>query len=91
MTTRGPETEAGEAPSFEQLLAEIERLTLLLERGEVPLEQALAAFEAGMAKVNEAGRVLDEAEARLARVVEGPRGELRELPMPVPGESAPRR
>jgi len=73
-----------EAPrSFEQLLTEIDRLTTLLERGEVPLEQALAAFEKGMALVREAGVVLDGAEARLARLVEGPRGELREVPMPL--------
>ncbi|MCC6624385.1 MAG: exodeoxyribonuclease VII small subunit [Deltaproteobacteria bacterium] len=66
-------------------MAEIERLTALLERGEVPLEQALHAFEAGMAKVRAAAAVLDQAEARLARLVEGPRGELREVPMPMPG------
>lgn len=73
-------------------MAEIERVTALLERGEVPLEQALAAFETGMAKVREAGLVLDQAEARLARLVEGPRGELREVPIDpsAPSTSAPR-
>jgi len=90
VSTTPPTTgEAAPAASFEQLMAEIERLTTLLERGEVPLEQALAAFEAGMAKVREAGHVLDQAEARLSRLVEGARGDLRELPMALPGEPAP--
>lgn len=72
---------AASGRSFEHILAEVERLTTLLERGEVPLEQALEAFEKGMALMREAGGVLDRAEARLARLVEGPRGELRELPV----------
>jgi len=83
-----PVEEPKGAASFEQLMLEVERLTALLERGEVPLEQALAAFESGMAKVREAASVLDQAEARLARLVEGPRGELREVVMPLPADAS---
>jgi exodeoxyribonuclease VII small subunit len=35
-------------PQFEQTLAELEALVARLESGELPLEQALAAFEQGV-------------------------------------------
>jgi len=35
-------------PSFEQTLAELEALVARMESGELPLDQALAAFEQGV-------------------------------------------
>lgn len=73
---------AGEAAlSFEALIGEIERLTTLLERGEAPLEEALAAFERGMQLSRRAGAMLEQAEARLVRLMEVERGEVGEVPI----------
>ncbi|MFO0746043.1 MAG: exodeoxyribonuclease VII small subunit [Myxococcota bacterium] len=92
-TPSAPDGDARAPQSFEQILGEVDRLTTLLERGEIPLEQALEAFERGMALMRDAGLVLDQAEARLSRLVEGPRGELRELPVAGadPAPTPPRR
>lgn len=73
------EIEAG--LSFEALISEIERLTTLLERGEAPLEEALAAFERGMQLSRRAGAMLEQAEARLVRLMEAERGEVAEVPL----------
>lgn len=52
--------------SFEQQLAELESLVLRLEQGEVPLADALEAFEQGMALSKACAQRLDEAEKRIA-------------------------
>ena len=67
--------------SFEQLMQEIDRLAAQLERGDIPLEEALAAFERGMTLSKRATALLDTAEARLVRLMEGERGEVREVPL----------
>ena len=67
--------------SFEQLMQEIDRLAAQLERGGIPLEEALAAFERGMTLSKRATALLDTAEARLVRLMEGERGEVREVPL----------
>lgn len=73
-----------ESLGFEALMREIDRLTALLERGEVPLEEALAAFERGMSLSRRASAMLEQAEARLTRLIErdgGERGEVHEVPL----------
>jgi exodeoxyribonuclease VII small subunit len=58
-----------EAPrSFETLLANLEGLVGRLERGDQPLEAALADYERGVALAREASGVLDRAELRLAQL-----------------------
>jgi exodeoxyribonuclease VII small subunit len=42
-------TRNSKAPDFEQSLAELESLIERLERGDLPLEEALKAFERGVA------------------------------------------
>lgn len=76
-----PEAAAPESLSFEALMAEIDRVTTLLERGDAPLETALAAFERGMSLSKKAASLLDQAEARLLRLVERERGEIAEVPL----------
>ena len=73
--------ESMELLSFEVLMQEIDRLTALLERGDIPLEEALAAFERGMALSKRAATMLEGAESRLVRLMEGDRGEVREVPL----------
>jgi len=75
------QAEADAALTFEALIGEIERLTALLERGDAPLEEALAAFERGMQLSRRAGAMLEQAEARLVRLMEVERGEVTEVPL----------
>jgi exodeoxyribonuclease VII small subunit len=59
---------------FDAGMAELEAVVARLERGELPLEDALAAFEAGVALVRQLTERLNAAEARvdvLTRDAEG--------------------
>ena len=67
-------TDAHEQKSFEAGMAELEVLVGRLEGGELPLEEALAVFEAGVALVRQLGDRLNAAEARvevLSRTTDG--------------------
>jgi exodeoxyribonuclease VII small subunit len=50
---------------FDQSMAELEAIVARLEAGELPLEEALGAFEAGVALVRALNQRLSEAEARV--------------------------
>ena len=52
-------------PSFETSLGELERIVKELEKGDLPLEQSLALFEAGMRLSAQCKRQLEEAESRV--------------------------
>lgn len=53
------------SPSFEASLDELERIVKELEKGELPLEQSLTLFEAGMRLSADCKRQLEEAESRV--------------------------
>jgi exodeoxyribonuclease VII small subunit len=58
--------EEKESPlSFEASLQELERIVKELEKGDLPLEQSLSLFEAGMRLSAECKRQLEEAESRV--------------------------
>ena len=57
-------TEATDEP-FEQLMARLERIVSELEKGELPLERSLEAYEAGIGLVRTAQRRLDQMDRRL--------------------------
>lgn len=61
-TLKAPESEA---LSFEQVLEKLEGVVTELERGELPLEQALAAFERGVTLSRKGASLLDDAERRI--------------------------
>ena len=50
---------------FDDGMAELEAIVARLERGDLALEEALAAFEAGIALVRTLNQRLNEAEARV--------------------------
>lgn len=54
-----------DALSFEQVLEKLEGVVTDLERGELPLEQALAAFERGVMLSRKGASLLDDAERRI--------------------------
>jgi exodeoxyribonuclease VII small subunit len=59
-----PETNAS-PPTFEAGLQELERIVKELEKGDLPLEDSIRLFEAGMRLSAECKRQLEEAETRV--------------------------
>lgn len=57
------------SPSFEQSLAELERVVKELEKGDLPLEQSLVLFETGMRLSADCKRQLEEAETRVETLI----------------------
>ena len=66
---------------FDQSMAELEAIVARLEAGELPLEEALAAFEAGVALVRTLNQRLSEAEARVELLTRDANGKLQLQPM----------
>ena len=66
---------------FDQGMAELEAIVARLEAGELPLEDALAAFEAGVALVRVLHQRLTEAEARVELLTRDANGKLQLQPM----------
>jgi len=55
---------------FEQALAALEEIVRRLEGGDLPLEEALALYERGMALAQHCQELLDRAELRVTRLAE---------------------
>ena len=60
--------------SFEQALAELEAIVDRLDRGEIPLEQSIKAYERGTALRRHCEQKLAHARLRVERLVEGEDG-----------------
>ena len=75
-----PAAPAGQSePSFESALERLEAIVDRLESGELPLEQALAAFEEGVALSRRCATELEAAERRIELLVSvGPEGPVAE-------------
>lgn len=56
---------AGDAPSIDAVLEGLEAVVTSLERGDLPLEAALARFEEGVRLARTGGRLLDGVEQRV--------------------------
>jgi exodeoxyribonuclease VII small subunit len=54
--------------TFESLSKQLEEVLLLLERGDLPLEDALAAYERGVTLVRQCNDLLDRAEIRITEL-----------------------
>ena len=63
-----------ESQTFEQSLARLEQIVRQMERGDVPLEQALALFEEGTGLVSSCTKLLDEAELKVVQLTKGADG-----------------
>ena len=57
--------------SFEASMRRLEEIVKLMEGGELPLEQALELFEEGTALVKSSSKLLDEAELKVSKLVQG--------------------
>src|SRR5207249_2027518 len=72
---------AEEAPRFEEALAELEGLVQRLEKGELPLEESLAAFERGVNLVRLLTQRLAEVEQRVEVLLKTEAGRLIRRPL----------
>ena len=63
-----------ETLTFEKALAELEQIVGRLERGDVPLAEAIAIYERGEALKKRCEKLLGEAEARVEKIRLSPAG-----------------
>ena len=66
--------------NFEQSMVRLEEIVSLMEKGDAPLEQALALFEEGSGLLRECTRQLDEAEQKVTLLTAGEDGKPQEVP-----------
>lgn len=57
-------------PTFEENLADLEKIVNKLEQGETPLEEALASFQEGVKLSQKLQTTLENAEKTLAKVID---------------------
>ena len=63
---------------FEASVARLDEIVSLLERGDAPLEQAMALFEEGAKLLRECTGLLDKAEQKVTLLTAGEDGQPRE-------------
>ena len=55
--------------TFEENMARLEQIVRAMEKGDVPLEESLKLFQEGTALVQTCGKLLDEAEQQVTKIV----------------------
>lgn len=55
--------------TFEQSMQRLEQIVRAMERGDVPLEESLKLFQEGTDLVSRCGKLLDEAELQVKKVM----------------------
>ena len=55
--------------TFEESIQRLEQIVRAMERGDVPLEESLKLFREGTALVESCGKLLDEAELQVKKIV----------------------
>ena len=58
-----------ENANFESNMQRLEQIVRALERGDVPLEESLRLFQEGTDLVGKCGKLLDDAELQVSKVV----------------------
>jgi exodeoxyribonuclease VII small subunit len=67
-------------PTFEEALSQLEALVARLEGGDLPLEESLRAFEAGVRLTRLCAERLEDAERRVHLLMRTPEGTEQEVP-----------
>lgn len=67
---------------FEQAIAELEEIVGKLEKGELTLDESIEYFQKGVELSKYCSKRLDEAERKIALLVEKENGEITEVPFP---------
>lgn len=60
--------------TFEQSIKRLDEIVSKMERGDVPLEEALGLFEEGTTLVKSCTKLLDEAELKIVQLTKGQDG-----------------
>lgn len=55
--------------TFEENMSRLEQIVRAMERGDVPLEESLKLFQEGTALVKDCGKLLDNAEQQVTKIV----------------------
>ena len=58
--------------TFEENLQRLEQIVRAMERGDVPLEESLKLFKEGTSLVEKCGKLLDDAEMQVKKIVPNP-------------------
>lgn len=66
--------------SFEQNMERLEQIVRAMERGDVPLDESLKLFQEGTALVQSCGKILEDAEMKINKIVIGEDGAPVEVP-----------
>lgn len=72
---------ASSSPTFEERLSALEAVVRDLEGEDLPLEQSLERYQAGVEHLRACRGLLDDAEARLAELSTDGQGRVRETPL----------
>lgn len=70
-----------DTPSFEQALSELEEVVSRLEEGELPLDEALSCFEAGVRNAQRCRELLTQVEGRVELLLKDAEGNLSREPL----------
>lgn len=60
---------SGKGNTFETNMERLEQIVRAMERGDVPLEESLKLFQEGTKLVESCGKLLDEAELQVKKIV----------------------
>ena len=60
--------------TFEASMQRLEQIVRTMERGDVPLEESLKLFQEGTELVRSCGKLLDEAELQVKKIMTAPDG-----------------
>ena len=60
--------------TFEASMTRLEQIVRTMERGDVPLEESLKLFQEGTELVRSCGKLLDEAELQVKKIMTAPDG-----------------
>ncbi len=63
-----------ENKSFEASMARLEQIVRAMERGDVPLEESLKLFQEGTELVRSCGKILDNAQLQITKIMTAPDG-----------------
>ena len=73
-----------EPPSFEENLKRLEQIVAELEQGNLPLDKSLKLYEEGIRAYRSCCELLQQAEARVTKLVQTLEGGLKEEPLESP-------
>lgn len=60
--------------TFEQSMQRLEQIVRAMERGDVPLEESLKLFQEGTELVHSCGKLLDDAQLQVKKIMTAPDG-----------------